>query len=100
MAQSEGPLVEKRGFTIKLAGEANVDDRPAVGVRVPRKDRQDVTLCLDQKSGLLVKSVFRIKAPEQDFKEVKAESWYPVRTQFPSKDGLHIANTVSQANDT
>jgi hypothetical protein len=68
------------GFKLSPAGEAEVDGRPAVGVRVERKGRPAVSLFFDKKSHLLVKSEFAVPAGKKpivqaiffkDYKEVQ-----------------------------
>jgi hypothetical protein len=48
------------GFKLSAAGEAAVDGKPAVGVRVEHEGRPAVSLFFDKKSGLLVKSEFTV----------------------------------------
>jgi hypothetical protein len=47
------PLVTDPGFTLAVAGHAEVASRPADGVRVARPGRPDVTLWFDRGTGLL-----------------------------------------------
>src|SRR5262249_8235779 len=56
--------------------EAKVDKNAALGVKVTRKDYPEVTLYFDKETGLLVKSSFRTKSPEQKFKEVTQDNYY------------------------
>ncbi len=53
-----------------------MDDQPAVGIKVARKEYPEVKLYFDKKTHLLVKSVWRTKASEQQFKEVTAEMYF------------------------
>jgi hypothetical protein len=53
------PLLDK-SIKLSLVGEAQVDDRPAIGIRAERKGKRPVNLYFDKKSGLLVKSEFTI----------------------------------------
>jgi hypothetical protein len=54
------PLKDK-AFTLAPLGEVTVDKRPALGVRVSRKDHRDVNLYFDKATGLLVKTESRVK---------------------------------------
>src|SRR5262245_2214954 len=59
-------LLPLKGKEFKLSplGEVKVGDRPAVGVRVSRQGRRDVSLYFDQKSHLLVKTAMTVKQVE------------------------------------
>lgn len=56
------PLLADKKFELTLFGEAKVEDKPAVGVRVSAKGQKDITLFFDQKTGLLVKVEHRTVA--------------------------------------
>jgi hypothetical protein len=49
------PLVKEKGYEFAPIGEAVVEGKPAVGVRVSAKDRKDVSLYFDKETGLLAK---------------------------------------------
>jgi hypothetical protein len=68
------PLKDK-GFEFSLIGNAAVDGKDAVGVRVSCKGRPDVNLFFDQKTGLVIKSERRAKDPGTN-QEYTAESIY------------------------
>jgi hypothetical protein len=59
-------------FQLSPAGEIQVNDRPALGVRVGRKDWPDVNIYFDKASSLPVKAETRIKKPDTQ-REVTAE---------------------------
>jgi hypothetical protein len=80
------PLADK-AFKIKAIGEAKVGKDEALGVKVTRKDYPDVTLYFDKKSGLLVKSTFLTKSPEQKFKEVTQDNYYQ---KYRDIDGVKL----------
>jgi hypothetical protein len=69
------PLKDK-AFKLSLTGETKINDKPALGVKVSHKDRQDVMLYFDKDSGLLVKSERKTKVPEEGNKEVTQETLY------------------------
>jgi hypothetical protein len=54
-----------RGKDYKLSplGELKIDDKPAVGLKVSRKDYPDVDLFFDKETGLPVRSEVRVKEP-------------------------------------
>lgn len=76
------PLKDK-AFTLTAAGEAKVNDKPALAVKVAHKDRRDVTLFFDKESGLLVKSETRVN-DEFTNKEVAQETFF---MDYQDKDG-------------
>jgi hypothetical protein len=68
------PLNDK-AFAFSHAGNVNVDGKDAVGVRVSCKDRPDVNLYFDKKTGLVIKTERRAKDPHTN-EEYTAESVY------------------------
>jgi hypothetical protein len=60
-------LVSLKDKAVKLAplGEVKVGDKPALGVKVTRKDHPDMDLFFDKENGLPVKVELRVKEPEQ-----------------------------------
>jgi hypothetical protein len=68
--------LQNKAFQIKAIGEAKVGQHEALGVKVTRKDYPEVKLYFDKKTGLLVKSTFQTKSPEQKFKEVTQDAYY------------------------
>ncbi len=65
--------------------ETKVNNQPAVGVKVSKAGHRDVQLFFDKQTGLLVKSVAKVKAAEAGFKEVEQESFYE---NYKDVDGL------------
>jgi hypothetical protein len=57
---SLAPLTGK-GFTLAVLGEMKIGDKETVGLQVSHKDRRDVNLYFDKKTGMLVKSETRSK---------------------------------------
>lgn len=69
------PLKEKE-FMLVALGESMVEGKPAVGVRVSRKDHRDVNLYFDKGNGLLSKSSTRVRSREQGDQEVTQDKHY------------------------
>lgn len=67
------PLKDK-AFTLATTGEAKVNDRPALGVKVTRKGHRDIDLFFDKETGLLVKTETRVK-DEGSGQEVTEENY-------------------------
>src|SRR5262249_32469191 len=66
------PLKDK-AFTLAALEEIKVDNRPAVGVKVSRKDHRDGSLYFDKETGLLVKTASHPKDLEAGGKEITQE---------------------------
>src|SRR5262249_45112109 len=88
------PLVDK---DVKLAplGEVKVGDQPAVGVRVSRKHRRDVSLFFEKKTNMLVKPETRAKDIKSG-KEFTAETYYG---GYKEIDGVPVATKVTAKGD-
>lgn len=79
------PLKEK-DYTLAIADTVKVDGNEAIGIKVSRKDRPDVTLYFDKKSGLLVKSSTKMWDEFSD-KDVTQEVYYQ---GWKDKNGIKI----------
>jgi hypothetical protein len=73
-AMRVGGLVglKEKGMELSALGEAKVNDRPAVGVRVSAKGFRDVSLYFDKETGLMAKVERRVH-DEQSGQEVNEE---------------------------
>jgi outer membrane lipoprotein-sorting protein len=89
------PLKDK-AFSLTALGEIKVDDNPAVGVKVARKDYPEVKLYFDKKTNLLVKSEYKTKLPEQEYKEVLAENYF---SNYKDFDGAKVATKMLMKRD-
>lgn len=89
------PLKDK-AFALTSLPEIKVDDRPAVGIKVARKEYPEVKLYFDKKTHLLVKSEWRTKASEEKFKEVTAESYY---SKYQEIDGAQVPTRMVMKRD-
>ncbi|MBY0522301.1 MAG: hypothetical protein K2R98_02835 [Gemmataceae bacterium] len=79
---SLAPLNNKE-FKFSPLGEVKVGDIEAVGVQVSHKDRRDVSLFFDKKTGLLVKSETRSKDVQGgNGQEFTAETIYSGHKEF------------------
>lgn len=65
------PLLDGEAFTLKTVGEATINDRRAVGVRVSSKGHSDLVMYFDKESYLLVKT--DAKGIDEDRQEVTVE---------------------------
>lgn len=90
------PLVKDKEYELSLFGEAKVEDKPAVGVRVAEKGQKDITLFFDKATGLLVK-VERRTVEGATGNEVNEERI--VREYAKDKDGIPIPKKLLIKHD-
>jgi hypothetical protein len=55
------PLLQDKGYTLTMLENAEVEGRPAIGVKAAYKDRADSLLYFDETTGLLIKAAYRNK---------------------------------------
>src|SRR5262249_2214571 len=69
-------LTNLKDNAVKLTplGEVKVNDRPALGLKIVRKDRPDVDLFLDKETTLPVKCQLQVKEPKQD--QEMTHAWF------------------------
>jgi hypothetical protein len=89
------PLKDK-AFTLTALGEVKVTDRPGLGVKVTRKDYPEVKLYFDKTSNLLIKSEFKTKMPEEQYREAKAETYF---SDYKDFGGAKVATKVVMKRD-
>lgn len=68
------PVLDEKSYTLSMAGQSMVNDRPALGVRVSSPGHEDITLYFDRTTGLLVKSERR--TPDLTGKEIFRETFF------------------------
>jgi hypothetical protein len=83
-------------FNIKVLGGAKVDGKPASAVEVSRKGYPTVRLYFSKETSLLIKSRFRTKMPEKEFKEVLRETDY---SDYRAVDGAKFPHKIVLKND-
>jgi hypothetical protein len=76
--------LKDKKFELSSLGEAKVQDKPAVGIRVTSKDHKDVNLYFDKNTGLMVKIDHRTVDINTQ-QEVNEER---IITEFQDKDGV------------
>jgi hypothetical protein len=85
------PAVQKdKAFRASHLGEVKVGERGAVGLAFTRKGRPDVSVFFDKKNGLPVKSVVRLKTPNNQEKEVEL-----LFTDYKEFDGLKHCSKIT-----
>ena len=89
------PLKDK-AFQLKTLADAKVGKDSAQVVQVSRKDYPETKLFFSKKTGLLVKSEFRTKAAEQEFKEVNQEAYY---SDYRDVDGVKRPHKIVVKRD-
>jgi hypothetical protein len=90
-------ITQERDIKLSLVGEAKVLDRPAVGVRLERKNATDVNLYFDKKSGLMVKAEWRGKDPEVT--EVTEERFFAEYKKSKESAGVKYPSRVTVHQD-
>ncbi len=83
------PLRDK-GFALATVGEAKVEGRPALGIRVSRQGRRDVSLWFDKETHLLVKLETRVK-DEESGQEVAEESFLSAHEEKGARQARKIS---------
>jgi hypothetical protein len=86
--------LKDKAFKLEPAGEAKVDDKPAVGIKVTGPDQKDFTLYFDKESGLPVKLVARVVGFQGN--EYTQETTYKNYKDF---DGIKKATKVDSKRD-
>src|SRR5258708_4832854 len=66
-------MLPNKEYTLKSLGDSKVSDVEAYGIKVSRKDYRDVTLFLDKKTGLVIKSETTVKNTMGGGEEQKEE---------------------------
>jgi hypothetical protein len=84
-----------RAYTLSPLGEVQVNDRPAVGLRVSRKGMRDTNLYFDKETGLLAK-VERRTVDLLSGKEVTEER---ILTEYKKVNGLPVPGRVTVQHD-
>ena len=84
-------VLSGKEYKLSTLGESKVGDRPAIGVRVERKDYRDVNLYFDKENIQILKMETRGKDPMNDGKEFTSESFY---SDYKKVDGLLVAHKV------
>jgi len=76
--------LKDKKFELSSLGEAKVQDKPAVGIRVVSKGHRDINLFFDKESGLMVKIEHRTVDlnTQQELNEER------IITEFQDKDGV------------
>jgi hypothetical protein len=88
-------LKDSKTYTLAPLGDAKVEGKEAVGIRVSTKGYRDISLYFDKKTGLLAKIERRAIDPEtnQEFTEER------LITEYQEKDGLKVAKKVIAKRD-
>lgn len=69
-------LLKDKGYKLSTLGEVQIKNAPALGVKVEKEGKPDITLYFDKVSGLLVKSANKVKESEGAEQEVLQEVYY------------------------
>src|SRR5262249_52933043 len=101
------PLSDK-AFKFAPLGDVQVDDKPAVGVRVSKEGQRDVNLYFDKASNLVVKTEHQVKdvkgggnkemSQESFLSEYKnfQEAKFPPKVVIKREGKLYVEATMSE----
>jgi hypothetical protein len=88
-------LLKDKDFALSPLGESQVNDRPAVGVLVKRKDHRDVSLYFDRKTGRLAKQVMTV-VDQMSQMEVMQEKIY---LEYKAVEGRQVPQKITINQD-
>jgi outer membrane lipoprotein-sorting protein len=95
LAHSLVPLTGKE-YKLSVLGDAKVDSRPAIGIKVERKDLPDLDLFFDKETHLPVKAETRVK--ERANTDEKLHSFY--FQDYKEADGMkHFTKLILHRDD-
>src|SRR5262249_34844046 len=89
-------LTKDKKLELSLFGEAKVEDKPAIGVRVTSKGKKDITLFFDKKTNLLAKIEHRT-IDATSGKEINEER--VILEYKKNKDGVPLPKKVAVKRD-
>lgn len=89
------PLLKDKTYELSYFGEAKVEDKPALGVRISAKGKKDITIFFDKKTGLMAKVEHRTTDPNSGA-EVNQERIF---LEYKEKDGIPIPKKVMVKQD-
>jgi hypothetical protein len=90
------PLIEEKGFTLKLLGDMEFAGKPVTSVQVSRQGYRDMTLHFDRKTHLLAGCSDRVKDEAQGWKEVPQETEYFDYVKLPTGEMMFKSMTVKR----
>jgi outer membrane lipoprotein-sorting protein len=85
-----------KAYKLSALGDAKVEGKDAVGIRVEHKDHRDVSLYFDKKTGLLLKTETRAKDPMAGDKEFTSETIYG---DYKKVDDAPVAHKITVKRD-
>jgi hypothetical protein len=89
-------ILEDKEYKFSPLGETKIRDKAAVGVRVSKKGRRDVSLWFDKKRQLLIKSEHRGKDPFQPGAEANQEKYF---SNYAAVQGIQSPRRMEIYND-
>ncbi len=92
---SQGMFAKDKGLTFSLLGQAKVNDKPAVGIKVSKKGQKDIDFYFDKTTGLIAK-IERRAFDSQSGMEVAEER---IITEYKDADGRKVAKKVEIRRD-
>ncbi|MFT3880220.1 MAG: hypothetical protein QM703_11235 [Gemmatales bacterium] len=90
------PLVEEKGFTLKLLGDKEFAGKAVTSVQVSREGYREMILHFDRKTHLLAGCSDRVKDEAQGWKEVPQETEYFDYVKLPSGEMIFTGMKVKR----
>jgi hypothetical protein len=85
------PALSHKDYKLAPLGEVQIGTHTGVGVSVSHKERKDVHLFFDKKTGLPLKSEIRLEVPKEN-KEITVEYHYSDYKEF---DGVKLCGKIA-----
>jgi hypothetical protein len=95
MRLSQGLFLKDKSLKFSLLGEAQVNGKPAVGIKVGKKGQKDIDFYFDKSTGLLAKTQRRTR----DFQSGQEVTEERIVTEYHQLKGRKIAKKVEVKRD-
>jgi hypothetical protein len=95
MSLTQGMFLKEKGLKLTAVGESQVKGKPALGVRVSKDGKKDITLYFDKGTGLLAKVEMR-KRDLMSGQEVTEERYI---MEYQDKAGRKVAKKIEVHRD-
>jgi hypothetical protein len=92
---SQGLFLRDKALKLSLLGEAKVNGKPALGVRVSKDGKKDISFYFDKGTGLVAKVERRVR----DFNTKQEMTEERVITEYQEVEGRKIAKKVEVTRD-
>jgi hypothetical protein len=95
MQLSQGLMLKDKSLKLSLIGEAKVNDKPAIGIKVEKEGKKPMDFYFDKATGLIAKTQRRVR-DMQSGQEANEER---IITEYQEIDGRKVAKKVEVKRD-